>query len=472
MSLIIGAPLDRVDGRLKVTGAATYAGEFQVKDVAHATLVQSTIARGRIARLDTSAAEAAPGVLGVMTHQNAPQIPRLKPAISPGGVAIQTVMPLQGEIIHYAGQHIALLVAESLEQAEFAAGLVHVEYEAQAPRTQLDTYIAEAYPHEPMRGVEPDYTRGDPVRALAEAEIRIEQTYTTPIEHHNPMEPHATIAMWDASGKLTVFDTTQAVHVTRQGLAEALGLPVDQIRVICPFVGGAFGAKASIWPHTILAALAARDVGRPVKLVLTRNHMFTSVGYRSQTTQDLKLGARRDGRLTAIVHHATAIGSQVGGFPETAPEVTKLLYASPNVETRMRLVRLDVGAPSIMRAPGEAPGSFALESGLDELAVELRMDPIELRLRNYAETDPVSGMPWSSKGLRECYAQGAERFGWSQRNLKPRSMRDGRLLVGGVWRQRPTRASVCQPTRRPQSARAAARSSAAVRLNSERGSTP
>ncbi len=316
----------------------------------------------------------------------------------------------------------------------------------------------------------PEYTRGDPVRALAEAEIHIEQTYTTPIEHHNPMEPHTTIAMWDASGKLTVYDTTQAVHVTRQGLAEALGLRLDQIRVICPFVGGAFGAKATIWPYTILTAIAARHVCRPVKLALTRAHMFTSVGYRSQTTQDLKLGARRDGRLTAIVHHA-AIGSEVGSFPETAPEVTKLLYASPNVETRMRLVRLDVGAPSIMRAPGEAPGSFALESALDELAVGLRMDPIELRIRNYDETDPVSGMPWSSKGLRECYAQGAERFGWSQRNPKPRSMRDGRLLVG--WGMATASyPGLGVPAEVTASIRAAAaRSSAAVRLTLEQGST-
>jgi xanthine dehydrogenase YagR molybdenum-binding subunit len=413
MSPSVGAPLDRVDGRLKVTGAAAYTAEFQATELAHAALVQSTIARGRITQLDTSAADAAPGVLGVISHRNSPRMPRLKSAGSLEGAAFQTVLPLQDEVIYHAGQHVALVVADTLEQAQYAAGLVRVEYEAQTPRAQLESYTSESYPHQPMFGILPDYVRGHPWPALSGAEIRIEQTYSTPIEHHNPMEPHAAFAAWDASGKLTVHDTTQGVHLARQGLAEALGLPLDQIRVICPFVGGGFGAKDSLWPYTVLAAIAARHVGHPVKLVLTRAQMYTSVGYRSQTVQELKLGALRNGMLTSIVHHATAIGSEVGEFPETAPEATKLLYASPNLETSVRLVGLDLGVPSSMRAPGEAPGSFALESAMDELAVALGIDPIELRLRNYAETDPESGKPWSSKALRACYAQGAERFGWS-----------------------------------------------------------
>jgi xanthine dehydrogenase YagR molybdenum-binding subunit len=244
------------------------------------------------------------------------------------------------------------------------------------------------------------------------------------------MEPHATIAAWDADGGLTVHDATQGVHLTRQGLAEALGLPAEKVRVICPFVGGGFGSKGGFWPYPALAAIAARQVGRPVKLVLTRAQMYTSVGYRSQTVQDVQVGARRDGTLTAIVHHSTSIGSDLGEFPETAPEVTKVLYACPNLETRVRLVRLDLGVPTWMRAPGEATGSFALESALDELASALGLDPIELRLRNYAETDPESGKPWSSNALRDCYTQAAERFGWARRNPEPRSMRDGRWLVG------------------------------------------
>jgi xanthine dehydrogenase YagR molybdenum-binding subunit len=272
---------------------------------------------------------------------------------------------------------------------------------------------------------------------------RVEQTYTTPIEHHNPMEPHAAVATWDGercrgpwvgssrdASVLTVYDTTQGVHLTRQGLVEALGLANERVHVVCPFVGGAFGCKGGLWPYTLLAAIAAREVDRAVSLVLTRAQMYTSAGYRSATVQGIRLGARQDGTLTSIVHHSTSIGSAVGEHPEPTPEVTKLLYACPNMETKLRLVGLDLGVPTSMRAPGEATGSFALESAMDELAYELGLDPIELRLRNYAETDPESGRPWSSKALRACYAEGAERFGWAQRNPEPRSMRDGRWLVG------------------------------------------
>jgi CO/xanthine dehydrogenase Mo-binding subunit len=314
----MASSLDRVDGRLKVTGQATYAAEFAVKGLTHAALVLGRIAHGRITQLDTSGAESAPGVLCVITHRNAARIPRLKSAVSEQGAAVQTVLPLQNDLIHHAGQPVAVVVAETYEQAQYAAELVNVQYEAQRPRTRLDQYAHEAYPHRPMLGIVSDYLRGDPPRALSEADVCLEETYTTPIEHHNPMEPHATIATWDATGKLTVYDTTQGVHLTRQGLAEAFGLPVDKVRVICPFVGGGFSAKNVVWPYTILTAVAARDVGRPVKL----------------------------------------------------------------------------------------------------------------RLRNYAEADPESGMPWSSKALRACYEQGAERCAWGHRNPAPRSMRDGRLLVG------------------------------------------
>jgi xanthine dehydrogenase YagR molybdenum-binding subunit len=338
-------------------------------------------------------------------------------------------MPLQDDVIHYAGQHVAVVVAETLEQAQHAATLIRLEYEAKVPRTKLVSHLNDAYAPEPSMLGAPDYTRGDPTGQLADAEARVEQTYTTPIEQHNPMEPHATIATWHADGRLTVYDASQGVHIPRAGLAEALGLATEKVRVICPFVGGAFGTKGALWPHTVLAAIAARQVGRPVKLALTRAQMYTSNGYRSETLQDMKLGARRDGTLTAIVHHSTSIGSDVGEFPEPCPDLTKLLYACPNLGTSVRLVRLDLGVPTFMRAPGEATGSFALESALDELACELHMDPIELRLRNYAETDP-DGRPWSSKALRDCYAQGAERFGWSRRTPEPRSMRDGRWLVG------------------------------------------
>jgi xanthine dehydrogenase YagR molybdenum-binding subunit len=428
---VIGAPLDRVDGRLKVTGAATYAAEHKLAGLAYAAQAVTTIARGRIARLDASAAEAAPGVLAVITHLNAPTFPTLTGFLTGQGAANQTVLPLRDDRIHHAGQCVAVVVAETPEQAQEAARLVQVEYEAETPRAEIEHHLDEAYPPAPFYGgVPPDAVRGDVSQGLAEAAVRVEQTYSTPIEHHNPMEPHATIAAWDADGSLTVYDASQGVMLTRQGLAEAFELPPAKVRVICPFVGGGFGTKGGLWPYTILAAVAAQRVGRPVKLVLTRAQMFTSTGYRSQTIQDVKLGARADGTLTAIVHQSTSIGSAVGEFPEIAPFVTKMLYACPNLETSIRLVRLDLGVPFAMRGPGEASGLFALESALDELAYKLGLDPIELRLKNFAETDPETGSPWTSNGLRECYAQGAERFGWARRTPQPRSMRDGRWLVG------------------------------------------
>lgn len=428
---VIGAPLDRVDGRLKVTGGARYAAEHPIEGLAHAVIVGSTIARGRITRLDATAAEAAPGVLGVVSHLNAPRLPEMKSFLSGEGSTIHRVPPIQDAEIHYAGQHIAVVVAETLEQAMHATRLVQVEYEEQPPITGLRDHLSEAYPNEPFfGGIPPEVTRGDPARGLAEADVRVEQTYTTPIEHHNPMEPSATIAVWDDDGALTVYDATQGVYGVKQAMVEAFGLAEDKVRVIAPFLGGGFGCKGTHWPHITLAVLAARQVGRPVKLQLTRAQMYTSIGYRSETLQEIGLGARRDGTLTAIVHDSTSIGSDAGEFPETTTELTKVLYACPNVRTKTQLVRLSMGVPGMMRAPGEASGSFALESAMDELAYELGMDPIELRLRNYAETDPESGTPWSSKALRECYAQGAERFGWARRTPEPGSMRDGRMQVG------------------------------------------
>src|SRR5258708_6465784 len=344
---------------------------------------------------------------------------------------MEAVVALVDDAIQHVGKPIAVVVAEPWEQAQHAAALVRAEYQPGQVRGPLETRLNEAYPPRPFfGGITADYVRGDPGAALGAAGIRVEQTYTKPVEHHNPMEPPAAIAVWHGAGELTVYDTTQGAAWSRQGLAEALELAADKVRVICPFVGGGFGAKGGTWPYTVLAALAARHVGRPVKLVLTRAQMYTSVGYRSQTLQELHLGALPDGTLTAITHASTSIGSDVGENPEPAPEVTKILYACPNLETHLRLVQLDLGVPTSMRAPGEAPGTFALESAMDELAVALDIDPIDLRLRNSADTAPASAMPWSSNGLRECYAQGAERFDWARRNPRPRSMRDGRWLVG------------------------------------------
>jgi xanthine dehydrogenase YagR molybdenum-binding subunit len=427
----IGRPIDRADGRLKVTGGARYTAEYDLPNLAYAALLQSTIARGRITSLDTSTAEAAPGVLAILSHLQPLHLSPVGTMFDGAGMGAESRPPLQDDRIHHAGQNIAVVVAETLEQAQQAARLIRVIYQEETPHASLHAGLGEAYsPGKFLGFIEPDAQRGDVAAGLAEADVRVEQTYTTPIEHHNPMEPSATIATWDEAGSLTVYDATQGVYITQQGLAQALGVPAEQIRVLSPFLGGGFGCKGLAWPHTQLAAVAARQVGRPVKLVLSRAQMYTSHGYRSETLQEVTLGARRDGTLTAMVHHSTSISSEVGPWSETAPEVTKILYTCPNLETSIRVVRLNLGVPTAMRAPGEAPGSFALESAMDELAYALGIDPIELRLRNFADVNPEDGKPWSSKALRACYTEGAERFGWARRTPEPRSMRDGRYLVG------------------------------------------
>ena len=426
----IGTPLDRVDGPLKVRGAARYSAEYPLEGLAHAVLLQSTIARGRIVALDATAAEEAPGVLTVLTHVNTDGLPALDSFLR-GGATVQTAPLMQDDRVHYAGQHIGIVVAETLEQAQQAAGLVQVEYAVEPPLIGLADRLDEAYPAAPFfAGTGPDSLRGDLDGAMAAAEVRLDRTYRTPIEHHNPLEPPATTAVWDADGRLTVYDANQFVVGIRQGLSAALGVPPERIWVISRFLGGGFGAKGTFWPHTALAALAARTVGRPVKLVLTRAQMYTSHGYRSETVQQVSLGARRDGMLTATRHATTSIGSDVGEFPEMAGAVTQMLYACPNVATSQRLVQASLGVPGMMRAPGEATGAFALESALDELAYELGIDPVELRVKNHADVDPESGRPWSSKSLLECYRVGGARFGWVRRSPEPRSMRDGRWLVG------------------------------------------
>jgi xanthine dehydrogenase YagR molybdenum-binding subunit len=435
----IGTPLPRVDGLLKVSGTAGYTADIRLDDLAHAVLLQATIACGRIVEIDTAAAEAAPGVLLVLTHRNAPKLPTMK-AFANGGGAQQTVPALQDDRVRHAGENVAMVVAESLEEARYAATLIRVEYEEERPAIGLradpdrdpEDPPREPYPPSKVVGQPPDYRRGKAERGLETAEVTIDRAYHIPIEHHNPIEPAASIAHWH-DGELTVYDTCQGVYPMRMGLAEALGISrrkASSVRVVSKYLGGGFGCKGFVWPRSILPAVAARELGRPVKLELTRAQMYTSIGYRSETLQRVRLGAKSDGTLTAIVHESTSTGSDMGEFAEPCAHITQMLYACPNVTTTHRLVRQSVGVPTFTRAPGEAPGSFALESALDELADELSLDPLELRLRNYAETDPEHHRPWSSKGLRECYLEGAERFGWSARNPEPGSMKDGRWLVG------------------------------------------
>ncbi len=431
----VGAPINRVDGRLKVTGAARYSAEIPVDDLAYGVIVQSTIARGTIDRIDAGEAEQLPGVIAVMTPRNAPKLESLQKferegskGSRPTGRALSL---LQNDSVHYNGQPIALVIAESIEVATHAASLVRTTYRIDQPTIDMATALPSAYPStEKIYGREPPATqRGDLQAGLAAADVRLDVVYTTPMETHNPMEMHATLAAWDGD-KLTLWDATQNVHGVRGTIAKTLSIPPEQVRVISHFIGGAFGGKGSAWSHVVLAALAAREVRRPVKLALTRRQMFGPVGGRPHTVQHVTLGAARDGTLTALRHDSTSSTSTIEEWVEAATLATRILYDCPNEETSHRLVRLNVGTPTFMRAPGEASGMFALESALDELSYELRMDPIALRLKNYAEADPESGKPWSSKSLRECYALGAEHFGWARRSAERRSMRLGDQLVG------------------------------------------
>ncbi len=441
----IGKPLDRVDGRLKVTGQALYAAEHPVPNVTHAVLIMSTIARGRVTGMNTKAAEQSPGVLAVMTPMNAPRLP----AESSGGNKAPTsrkVQVLQDDRVYYSNQPIGLVVAETLEQATHGAELVEVSYAAEPFNVVLERGLAKAYDPKKVGGAgDPaDSSRGDIQRGMDQAAGRIDNLYITPAETHNPMEPHATIAVWNG-GKLTLYDATQGVFSDRKRVAELLGLQPDDVRIVSPFLGGGFGSKGPAWSHVILAAMAAKQVSRPVKLVVKREQMFGMVGFRGRTRQSVSAGGKKDGTLTALRHDTVTQTSSFDEFVESSSLTARMLYQVPNNTTSHRLVKLDMGTPSFMRAPGEAPGTYGLEAAMDELAYELKIDPLELRLRNYAEQDPEKGKPWSSKSLRECYRAGAERFGWSQRNPAVRATRDGNSLIG--WGM----ATAVYPTRRSKS---------------------
>jgi CO/xanthine dehydrogenase Mo-binding subunit len=417
----VGPPLNRVDGRLKVTGAATYPIDVSVSDLAHAVVVQSTVASGRITGIEVSAAERSPGVLAVVTHLNAPRLARAP--ITPLGPS--PLPALQDDEVLHDGQHVALVVADTLEQAQAAAALVKVSYARTTPALTLDEARGEPMAHAWV----PDEERGDATTALAAADVRLDLTYLTADNTQNPIGLFATVAQWEGDA-LTVHDTTQWPHGVRDALAAAFGIAASGIRVLTPYVGGAFGAGLRIWPHVALAALGARVVNRPVRLVLTRPQMFTSVGHRPNSRQRLSLGASRDGQLTAMTHDAVSSIAMADEFFNPIMAATAESYACPNVAVRGRQLRLNVPPPCWMRAPGHAEGLFALESAIDELSYVVDVDPIALRIRNHAVVHPHTGLPWSSNALLECYKQGAERFGWSARDPRPRAMRRGGLLVG------------------------------------------
>ena len=425
---MIGLPLDRTDGLLKVTGEARYAAEFPAARLAHAVLVTSTVPSGSIASIDSARMQSMPGVILVMTYQNAMKLPNggRPPLAPPAGRHLSL---LQDNQVHYSNEPVAVVVAETLEQATDAARQLRITYQS-APAT-LDFARAKSTAHAPDKpqGRQTDTLRGDIAAGLASGTTRIDAVYTTPMEHHNPMEPHAVLAMWDGP-KLTLYDTTQGVSGAKTAVSKTFGIEADNVHVISPFVGGGFGCKGSSWSHVTLCAMAAKQTGRPVRLALERPQMFGPVGGRPMTEQHFVIAARGDGTLTGMRHDTYSNTSVIEDWTETCAMVTRMLYAVPNQSTTHRLVPLNVGTPTFMRAPGEATGSFALESAMDELAWALKMDPVALRLKNYAEVDPQDNKPGASKGLREGVRVGAEKFGWSRRTPAPRSMRDGNTLIG------------------------------------------
>lgn len=424
---VLGLPVSRLEGRDKVQGRATYAYEYELEHVAYGALLCATVAKGTIRSIDAGAALGEDGVLAVLTYENAPELPSAE-----GELAI-----LQGPRVAYRNQIVGVVVAESYEAARHAERLVRFEYDGEEHDVELRADHPGLYKPDKVNPQFPtDTSDGDVERGLREAAFAIDETYRTPAEHNNAMEPHATTAFWEG-GSLTLYDSNQGAYAYQGTIAKALGLQREQVRVIATHVGGGFGSKGTPRPHVIAAALAARHVGRPVKLAVTRQQMFALTGYRTPTIQRVQLGCDADGRLTAIAHDVVEQTSTIDEFAEQTAVVTRMLYASPNRRTTHRLVRLDVPTPSWMRAPGECPGAYALESAMDELARAAGIDPIELRVRNDPEVDPESGNRFSTRNLVGCLREGAERFGWS-----PGARRVGRTLRGmGV-------ASATYPARR------------------------
>src|SRR6266581_6513643 len=418
---VVGKPLDRIDGPKKVTGTAAYAFEHSLDDVTYAFPVQSTIAKGRIGSVDASAAQAIPGVITVLTYENAP---RLNPQIE------GELLVLQSHAVAYRGQFVALVVAETLEVARQAAEAVVVRYDELPHNVLLHADSSGLYkPDHVNPAYETDTASGDVEAALASAAVTIDHTYTTPAYHNNPLEPHATIARWSSDG-VTLYDSNQGSHRVRDTVAQVFGLEPERVRVISPYVGGAFGSKGKVHPHVILTVMAAQVVSRPVKFALTRQHMFAVAGYRTPTIQRIRLGADNGGRLTAIAHEVVEQSSTLEEFAEQTALSTRMMYAAPNRLTTHRLVRLDVPTPAWMRAPGECPGMYALESAMDELAIACGLDPVELRLRNEPPVHPETGQPFSSRHLAGCLREGAARFGWAGRDPAPGVRREGRWLTG------------------------------------------
>ncbi|NLR81599.1 xanthine dehydrogenase family protein molybdopterin-binding subunit [Chitinophaga eiseniae] len=417
-----GQPMDRVDGRLKVTGGAKYFADHQPADMQFAALVCSTISCGAIASISTTKALRAPGVADVVSHLNAPPVPGYKKT-NPGdknGLQI-----FRDNRIYSNGQPVAIVVANTMERAVYAASLVEVQYNQETHYTNMEAGMDKAFQNNRMK----DYSRGE-INAWQKAPVTHSAQYTIPLEVHNPMELAGIIAHWTSPDTLTLYAKTQGVKSVQETIQELFEIPEQNITVHSRFVGGAFGMALRVWPLEIATILAAKKIRKPVKLVITREQMFTLVGYRPNSSQKISMGATADGKLTGITHEAVAITSPYEDFTEGIVAMTKFMYDCPNVNTRYQLVPLNMSTPIWMRGPGEATGSFALESAIDELSYKLKIDPLQLRILNHADTDPERNLPFSSKYLKEAYQIGAEKIGWSSRNPAPRSMQENGMLVG------------------------------------------
>jgi xanthine dehydrogenase YagR molybdenum-binding subunit len=430
MNKVIGTAVNRKDGHAKVTGTATYSAEHDLPGLVHGYVVTSTIAHGRIKAIDTREAERAPGVIAVFTSQNAP--PVFKPSNDfRKSKVYEARLPLSDDKIHYAGQIVGLVVADTFERARHGAHLVKVEYDPQPAVIEAKKAVFKEAP--PQMGEEFKFAKGDFAAGMAAAATKVEATYTTATELHAPMEPHAIVAHWQGAESLTVYEPSQWVALSQRTYSELFGLPSEKVRVIIPYLGGAFGSKAFPWPHGVLTAAAARQIKRPLKVVLSRRQMTANVGHRSETEQTVRLAAAADGTLSAIAHEAKSCTSPVDVFAEPCTSVTPAMYAAPNLLFNQELAVMNVGTPTFMRAPGENPGMWALESAMDELAWALRIDPVELRLKNESKEHQRKGLPFSAKHFAECLKVGAERFGWKNRLLQPRSLtRDGKLVGWGM----------------------------------------
>ncbi|MBP1181713.1 xanthine dehydrogenase family protein molybdopterin-binding subunit [Methylobacterium sp. PvR107] len=437
----VGTPRSRIDGPAKVTGLAKYAGEFAAPDLAYGYVVSSAIAKGRITAIDSAEAEAVPGVLKVITHENRPRTAwrdkNFQDAVAPPGSPFRA---LYDDLIVFSGQPVALVVAEDFETARYAASLVRVSYETQEPGTDLGALRGTAYdPPDKREGIKPPpQPWGDADTAFGSAAIRVQGEYSLADEHHNPMEPHASTVVVEEDGTYTVYDKIQGVSNSHQYLINVFGLKPDQVRVLNPYLGGGFGSGLRPQYQLFLAMLAAQELKRSVRVTLARDQMW-SFTYRSEALQTIALGAEPDGRLTALRHDAVQGTSHYEDYQEVVVNWSGVLYRCDNVALGYRLVKLDTPTPGDMRAPGAVTGVFAIETAMDELAYATGLDPIALRLKNYAESDATAeGKPFGSKELRRCFELGAERFGWAKRNPEPRSTREGRELVGwgvatGIW---------------------------------------